>query len=75
MAKKNMTRMQRVPDHILAALIAARTAATLENASFAFPEDTLTATQHLGADFNGHPDAYIKAKLKNHHASEPLDDR
>jgi hypothetical protein len=56
----------RMPKKLLKQLKEARVAATLKNASFAFPKDCLHASQHMSEDFHGHPDDYIKEKTRLH---------
>ena len=66
----------KVPSHIIKRLREAREAATLANASFAFPNDTVVASRHMQSDFKGHPDDYIKETVRVHHQSwiiHPLD--
>jgi hypothetical protein len=65
----------RIPAKILAKLREAREAATLENASFDWPDSTMTATCRSG-DFEGRPDDFIKQRVRCHHSTwiiHPLD--
>lgn len=67
---------RKIPNHILEYLRAAREAATLTNASFGFPNDTVVANHHMQDEFKGHPDDYIKEQVRIHHQTwiiHPLD--
>lgn len=68
--------MRRVPKKILNDLRAARDAATMANASFGFPHDTVTASHHLQDTVTQHPDEYIKEATRLYRQSwiiGPLD--
>lgn len=66
----------RMPRKILEALKEARKAATMENARFGFPDDTMTADLHMENPKTMHPDAFIKETTRNYRRSwiiSPLD--
>lgn len=72
-----MTTKRRVPAHILYKLKDVRATAMMETASFGFPNDCVKATGHFEANFEGHPDEYIKEKTRLWRESwikGPLDD-
>lgn len=56
--------MSKLPKRIMHLLEEARKAATMEDASFGFPNDNVKATAHFEEDFDGHPDKYIKDKTR-----------
>jgi hypothetical protein len=67
--------MARIPKHILKALKKARAAATLENASFDWPDSRMSAACRSG-NFDGRPDEFIKERVRLHHQTwiiSPLD--
>ena len=65
----------KIPAKMLNLLYEARAAATLEKASFDWPDSKMTAKCRSG-DFKGRPNAFIKERVRLHHASwiiSPLD--
>ena len=58
--------MSRIPAYMLSELKEARAAATLENASFDWPDSHMTATCSSG-NFEGRPDIFIKERVRLHH--------
>ena len=69
--------MSRLPNHIIEKIHAARKAATLESASFGFPNDNVKSNQLHHDAFDGHPDDFIKDRVELYHATwiiGPLDD-
>lgn len=68
---------QRVPNRLMRALEGARKSATMEQASFGFPGDTVTHGHHMEAKATEHPDTYIKERTRLYRESwiiHPLDD-
>lgn len=71
-----MKKQDRIPRKILDALKEARKAATMEDASFGFPHDTVTADLHMQNPVTMHPDAFIKGETELYRQSwiiSPLD--
>lgn len=69
-AKKN-----KIPAKVLLWLKEARDHATLENASFDWPDSTVTVKCRSG-NFEGRPDTFIKERVRLHHSTwviAPLD--
>lgn len=65
-----------VPAKILKMLRDARQSATLETASFDWPDSTMKAECRSG-NFEGRPDSFIKERVRIHHNSwiiQPLDE-
>lgn len=58
----------KIPKRMLDRIKAARKAATLETASFDWPDSTMTAKCRSG-DFTGRPDTFIKERVRLHHHS------
>lgn len=69
--------MAKLPRDIIEKLLEARKAATLENASFGWPNDEVTALHRQeGKVMNMHPTDYIKDRVRLHHQSwiiHPID--
>lgn len=64
MTRDQQTRSgERLPRKILDELKAARQSATMEDASFDWPDSTMTASCRSG-NFNGRPDAFIKERTR-----------
>lgn len=66
----------RMPRKILEALKAARAAATMEEASFGFPDDKVVASMHMRDTKTLHPDDFIKGQTRLYRQSwiiAPLD--
>lgn len=67
--------MAKIPKKMLNELKAARKAATLANASFDWPDSTMTAKCRAG-HFKGRPGEFIKERVRLHHDTwiiRPLD--
>lgn len=60
--------MAKIPRKILDKLKAAREAATLESASFDWPDSTMTVKCRSG-NFKGRPDKFIKERVRVYHQS------
>lgn len=72
-----MTAKNRIPQHVIDRLKKIRQTATMNNASFGFPHDTVTHTHHFEDTKTEHPDDYIKEKTRLWRLSwiiEPLDE-
>jgi hypothetical protein len=71
-----MIQTTRMPRKVLEALKEARQAATMEAASFGFPNDTVTASMHMEGTKTMHPDEFIKGETRLYRQSwiiSPLD--
>jgi hypothetical protein len=60
--------VSRIPADILKLLKDAREAATLETASFDWPDSHMTAKCRSG-DFDGRPSEFIKERVRIHHST------
>jgi len=56
--------MRRVPQHIINKLKEVRATATMETASFGFPNDEVIATHHGERGLIAHPTDYIKERTR-----------
>lgn len=61
--------MAKLPRRIVEKLLKARRAATMETASFGFPEDEVTARHLHGGTVTMHPTDYIKDRVRIYNQS------